>query len=780
MAKAKTKPKPKGNSISTKIIKAIWIAFAAIVVFLPIFIFSVSINLFNLYGELPSLKSLENPKEELSSELYSADNKLLGKYFRENRSPVSYEELSPNLVNALIAVEDYRFEEHSGIDLRGLSRAIVFYLLPGSYAGGGSTLSQQLAKNLYETRSDRYEGGLHKIPGVGKFIDKVKEWIVAVQLERSYTKKEILQMYLNTVPYGSNAHGIKVAAQTYFNTSPDSLNLQEAALLAGMVQAPSRHNPNYNLEGAMHRRNVVLAQMLKYDIINQETFDSVKVLPIKLDYSVANHNTGLAPYFRGVVGNYLRKWSSEHGYDLYEGGLKIYTTIDSRLQKYAEEAVSEHMAEIQKKFFDHWEGRNPWRDEQGREIKNFLENAAKRTSRYKRLVDIYGKDSDSVNILMNKKVKMKVFSWKGEIDTVMSPMDSIKYYKHFLQAGFMAMDPHSGDIKAWVGGINHKYFQYDHVMQGKRQPGSTFKPVLYAAAIDNGYSPCYEVFDTPVTFEASGDQPAYNPQNAEGEYSGQRMTIREGMARSLNSIAAFMIKKIGPSTVVDYARRLGIKSHLEPVPALALGTSDVSIYELVGAYSTFVNEGVYTEPSFITRIEDKNGNVLQEFPPRTREVLSEETAYLMLHMLQGTTSYFGEKRYGTAVGLSRWGILGEGNEVGAKTGTTSNYSDGWFVGVTKDLVAGVWVGGDARSIHFRTLALGQGGRMAMPVYGLFMQKVYADEDLGITKGPFKRPDHGLSIEIDCERYQNQYAVEADSLEQENTEEENQEGPGGIY
>ncbi len=782
MAKAKTKPKQKSNSnISAKIVKAIWIAFAAVVILLPIFIFTVSINLFNLYGDLPPLKSLENPKEELSSELYSADNVLLGKYFRENRSPVSYEELSPNLINALIAVEDYRFERHSGIDLRGLSRAVVFYLLPGQYAGGGSTLSQQLAKNLYETRSERYEGGLHKIPGVGKFIDKVKEWIVAVQLERSYTKKEILQMYLNTVPYGSNAHGIKVAAQTYFNTTPDSLNLQQAALLAGMVQKPHGHSPVYNPESALHRRNVVMSQMVKYNMLSREVYDSVRALPIDLDYKVANHNQGIATYFRSVVGNYLRNWANEHGYDLYEGGLKIYTTIDSRLQKYAEEAVSTHMADIQKKFFDHWEGRNPWIDEQGREIRNFLQNAAKRTPRYKRLVERYGADSDSVDILMNKKIKMKVFSWNGEIDTLLSPMDSIKYYKHFLQAGFMAMDPHSGDIKAWVGGINHKFFKYDHVMQGKRQPGSTFKPVLYAAAIDNGYSPCYEVFDAPVTFEGSGDRPAYNPQNAEGKFSGQKMTIREGMGRSLNSIAAYMIKKIGPSTVVDYAKRLGIKSHMDPVPALALGTSDVSIYELVGAYGAFVNEGVYTEPSFLTRIEDKNGNVLQEFPPRTREVLSEETAYLMLHMLQGTTTYYGEKRYGTAVGLSRWGLLGEGNEVGGKTGTTANYSDGWFVGVTKDLVAGMWVGGDDRSIHFRTLALGQGGRMAMPIYGLFMEKVYADEDLGITKGPFKRPDNGLSVEINCERYQTISDAEADSLQQENQENIDDEmSPGGIF
>lgn len=780
---ANTKPKNKKNSgkLTSNIIKGIWIAFVAMLVFMPLFIFSVSVNLFNLYGEQPSLRSLENPEEELSSELYSADNVLLGKYFRENRSPVSYEELSPNLINALIAVEDYRFEQHSGIDLRGLSRAVVFYLLPASYAGGGSTLSQQLAKNLFETRSERYEGALHGIPGLGKFIDKVKEWIVAVKLERSYTKKEILQMYLNTVPYGSNAHGIKVAAQTYFNTTPDSLNIQEAALLAGMVQAPSRHNPVYNYESALHRRNVVLAQMLKYNMLTRETFDSLKLLPIDLDYKVANHNQGLATYFRSVIGSYLRNWANEHGYDLYEGGLKIYTTIDSRLQEYAEEAVSEHMSSLHKTFIDHWKGRNPWIDEQGREIKNFLSTVAKRTPRYRNLVAIYGERSDSVDILMKKPIPMRVFSWHGEIDTVMSPMDSIRYYKHFLQAGFMAMDPHSGQIKAWVGGINHKYFKYDHVMQGKRQPGSTFKPILYAAAIDNGYSPCYEVYDTPVTFEASGDQPAYKPNNAEGTYSGQRMTIREGMARSINSIAAFMIKKIGPATVVDYARRLGIESPLDPVPALSLGTSDVSIYELVGAYSTFVNEGVYTKPYFITRIEDKNGNVLQEFPPRTREALSEETAYLMLHMLKGTTEWYGEDhdRFGTAVGLGRYGLLSDSNEVGGKTGTTANYSDGWFVGVTKDLVAGVWVGGDDRSIHFRTLALGQGGRMAMPIYGRFMEKVYKDPSLDITKGPFKRPSRGLSVEIDCDRYKHQDAIEADSLQQYQEQQESI-NPGDIF
>lgn len=761
MTQTKTKQKEKKtkeSSISSKIVKGIWIAFAAILVLLPLYIYTVSINFLGLYGDQPSLRVLENPKDELSSELYSADNVLLGKYFRENRTPVRYENISPNLIKALVATEDIRFEEHSGIDLRGLSRAAIFYLVPGQYAGGGSTLTQQLVKNLFEARSERYEGFLHKIPKVGKLVDKTKEWIVAIQLEESYTKEEIISMYLNTVPFGSNSHGIQVAAETYFNTTPDSLDILQAALLAGVVQAPTRHSPVYNPESALHRRNVVLSQMKKYNFLSPQAFDSLKQLPIELDYKVANHNRGLATYFRSVIGGYLRNWANEHGYDLYEGGLKIYTTIDSRLQRYAEEAVSEHMKTLQATFNEHWEGRNPWIDENGREIEDFIETAATRTKRYRVLVRKYGEESDSVDYYMQLPAEMTVFSWNGEIDTVMSPMDSIKYYKRFLQAGFMSMNPHTGHIKAWVGGIDHKYFKYDHVMQGKRQPGSTFKPILYAAAIDNGYSPCYEVYDAPVTFEATGDHPAYKPKNATGDYTGERMTIRQGMARSVNSIAAFMIKKIGPNTVVNYARRLGIESPLAPVPSLSLGTSDVSIYELVGAYSTFVNDGVYTKPYFITRIEDKNGNVLQEFPPRTREALSEETAYLMLYMLRGTT----EEEGGTALGLS-WDLRNE-NEIGAKTGTTSNYSDGWFMGITKDLVSGVWVGGDDRSIHFRNLTYGQGARMAMPIWEKYMEKVYADQSLGIEKGPFQRPASGISVEIDCEKYENDEFITTDSLE----------------
>jgi penicillin-binding protein 1A len=453
-------------------------------------------------------------------------------------------------------------------------------------------------------------------------------------------------------------------------------------------------------------------------------------------------------------------WSKENGYDLYEDGLKIYTTIDSRMQKYAEEAVNQHMAYQQELFNDQWDGQNPWRDESGREIENFLMNEAKKTDYYRFLKKEYDNDEKEILKKLNEKKPMKVFSWEGEIDTVMSTMDSIKYFKNFLHTGFMAMDPNNGHIKAWVGGINYKYFKYDHVKQGRRQPGSTFKPIVYAAAIDNGYSPCYQIQDVPVTFEVVGKNPIWKPENSTGKFTGETMTIRHAMAQSLNSGTAYMMRKIGPETVVNYAKRLGIESPLEAVPALCLGTSDVSVYELVGAYSTFVNDGFYTKPFYIERIEDKNGKVLQQFVPKTEEALSSSTAYAMLHMLKGATELPG----GTALGLDR--ELRADNEIGAKTGTSQNFSDGWFMGVTSDLVAGAWVGGDDRSIHFKSIALGQGARMAMPIWELFMQKVYADEELGITKKEFTKPSD-FDIQLDCDKYNMQQMNVTDSIEQVN-------------
>jgi penicillin-binding protein 1A len=591
---------------------------------------------------------------------------------------------------------------------------------------------------------------------LGPYVDKIKEWIVAIKLERDYTKKEIMAMYLNTMEFGSNAFGIQVASKTFFNKTPGELNVQEAAVLVGMLQAPTRLSPVFNYDNSLRRRNTVISQMHKYGFLSSYQSDSIRSMPIELDYNVESHNEGMATYFRSVIRGFLLDWCREQNIDLFSSGLRIYATIDSRMQRYAEEAVQTKMAALQQRFENHWKGRNPWIDESGREIKDFLERQLARTDHYRSLVREYGRNADTINVILNTPRRMKVFTYNGEIDTLLSPIDSLKYYKRFLQTGFMAMDPHSGDIKAWVGGINHRYFKFDHVMQGKRQPGSTFKPVVYTAAIDNYFSPCYPVIDAPVTFNLPGQNPpSWTPSNADGRYSGQTLTLRQAMARSVNSVTAFVMKRIGPEMVVEYARKLGIRSHLDAVPSLCLGGGgEVSVYELVGAYATFVNQGVYTEPRYISRIEDKNGNVWI-FPPRTQEALSEETAFVMVHMLMG-----GAEPGGTAIGLNR--ELRVDNEIGGKTGTTQNASDGWFVGITHDLVAGGWVGGDERAIRFRNWFEGQGGRTAMPIWEEFMLKVYADKSLGYEKGRFKRPERGLSVELDCQKYKNTTPVFVES------------------
>jgi penicillin-binding protein 1A len=704
----------------------------------------VSINFGGWFGEMPSLTRLENPKSELASEVYSADSVLIGKYFRENRSNVSLKEISPNLIHALYATEDIRFHEHSGIDLQG-SFAILWYMLKGEKRGS-STLSQQLAKNLFSTRSSKYEGSLARKNNKLKLaINKTKEWIAAVRIERSYTKEEILTMYLNTVDFGSNAFGIKTASKTFFNTTPDSLTVNQAATLVGMLKAPSFYSPVFNPDQSKSRRNTVLEQMEKYDFITEQQLLALSKEPLNLDYEVENHNKGAATYFRSYITNYLINWCKERDIDLYADGIKIYTTIHSVIQKHAEDAMNEHMKFLQKKFFTFWKGKTPWRDEKMVEIPRFIEQAAKNSPRWKSMKNFYNDDTIKMWKEMNKKIPMTIFTYNGDKDTLMSPMDSIRYYKHFLQAGFIAMDPHNGQIRAWVGGINHKHFKFDHVKQGYRQPGSTFKPFVYTAAIDLGYGPCYEVADLPVTFETGDVNQTWTPQNSDGVFSGETFTLRKAMANSINSVTANMIKRVGPQTVVDYARRMGIKSPLEPVPALCLGVFDVSIYELVGAYSTFVNQGIYTEPYFITRIEDKNGNILQEFVPKTNEALSEETAYTMVHMLKGAT----QEKGGTALGLSKYGLLWNGADIGGKTGTTQNYSDGWFVGITTQLTAGAWVGGEDRCVHFRRMDDGQGARMAMPIWALFMQKCYNDKKTGIKKETFPMPQQPLKVELNC-------------------------------
>ena len=736
-----------------KTIKYLWIAFLGGVVLFILFVWMVSVNFLGLFGNLPDFKALENPESELASELYSSDGILLGTYARENRSPVKYEELSPKLVQALIATEDERFEDHSGIDLQAMIRVFVKSILLGQDAGGGSTLSQQTAKNLFKTRNDASQGFLSNIPGLRMLIIKTKEWIVATQLEKAYTKNEILTLYLNTSEFGSNAYGIKTAARTFFNKDPEKLEIQEAAVLVGLFKAPTYYSPVFNPDNSLRRRNTVLYQMVKNDFLTEAEYDSISALPIELDYKVQNHNQGLATYFREVVKSDLLKWAKENiksdgsSYDLFGDGLRIYVTIDSRMQRYAEEAVSEHMSELQKAFFKEMGTREPWIDENWKVIPNFIEDAVKRTEAYRLLKVRYGNDTDSINLRLNEKKKMRIFSWeKGEIDTLMSTMDSLRYYKKFLQTGFMSMDPHTGHIKAWVGGIDHKYFKFDHVRQGKRQPGSTFKPFVYAAAIENGYSPCYSVVDQPVEVYIPG-QPAWSPSNADGKFSYEKMTIRKAMAQSVNSVTAYMMKKLSPRIVMETAKRIGVTSDLEEVPSLALGVNDVSVFEMVGAFSTFVNKGEYTTPFYIDRIEDKNGNVIQQFTPKKRPAMTEEHAYLMLYMLRGGF----EEEDGTSQGVP-W-TLREGNELGGKTGTTQNASDGWYMGLSKDLVSGTWVGGDDRAIHFRSWVAGQGSRTARPIWVKYMSKVYADPSLGYKKGPFPRPERPLSIEINCDKYE---------------------------
>lgn len=737
----------------SKTIKFLWIAFAAGILGFILFVWMISINFLGLFGSLPDFKALENPDSEIASELYSADGILLGRYIRENRSPVKFEELAPNLVDALIATEDVRFHDHSGIDMIAMARVFVKSILLGQSAGGGSTLSQQTAKNLFKTRADANNGPLTSVPGLRMLIIKTKEWIVATQLEKAYTKNEILTLYLNTSDFGSNAFGIKTAAETFFNKKPSSLEVQESAVLVGLFKAPTYYSPVYNPDNSTRRRNTVLMQMVKNDKLSRQEYDSLSKLPIELNYSVANQNKGLATYFREIVKADLIKWTKENlksdgtAYDLYGDGLKIYTTIDSRMQRYAEESVNEHMKELQDKFYKEMGNRDPWVDGDNRVIPNFIEDAVKRTEAYRLLKIRYGDDTDSIDLKLNEKKKMKIFSWeKGEIDTLMSTMDSMRYYKKFLQAGFMSMDPLTGQIKAWVGGLDHKYFKFDHVLRAKRQPGSTFKPFVYAAAIENGYSPCYSVIDQPVEVYIPG-QPAWSPANADGKFTYEKLTIRQAMAQSVNSITAYMMKKLSPKIVVETARRLGVTSELEEVPSLALGVNDVSVYEMVGAFATFVNKGEHTTPFYIDRIEDKNGNVIQQFTSKKRPAMSEEHAYLMTYMLRGGF----EESDGTSQGVP-WSLR-QGNELGGKTGTTQNASDGWYIGISKDLASGVWVGGDDRAIHFRSWVAGQGGRTARPIWVKYMEKVYADKSLGYTKGPFPRPERPLSIEIDCDVYE---------------------------
>ena len=730
-------------------------------------------------GYVPTFQDLENPENNLASEVYSEDSVLLGNFYLENRTYVGFDELSPNIVNALIATEDIRFNKHSGIDARGLGRVLFkSILMRQKGSGGGSTITQQLAKNLYPRDTAYYRWGLLQSIHLG--INKFKEWNTAVKLERNYTKNEILVMYLNTVPFGSNSYGIKSAANTFFNTSADSLKIEQAALLIGVLKAQTKYNPVLNPERALWRRNIVMNQMRKYNYITDEEFDSLSAMPIVLNYMVKDHTRGLATHFRQYLQmtisaekpdrdkyfmysffqrdsiewetNPLYGWAHKNfkpdgsPYNIYRDGLKIYTTINSTLQKYAEEAVYEHMSGyLQETFYSEKEGMKnaPFaKDLTRRQIDEIIDRSIRNTDRY-RMLRRAGMAKDSIMKNFKTPVPMKVFSWtRGDIDTVLSPLDSILYYKYILLAGMMSMDPTTGYVKAYVGGPDFRYFQYDHVKIGKRQAGSTFKPFLYTLAMQEGYSPCYKVPNVPQMFV---DQDStWTPKSPGGkEFLGKMVTLKWGLAHSVNNISAWLVKQFPPQTIIDdIVKKMGINSFIMPVPSIIFGVSDVSLYEMVGAFNTFSNKGVYIEPIFVTKIEDKNGNVISTFLPDQNEAISAQTAYLMINLLEGVVDG------GTAIRLrATYNFKGD---MAGKTGTTQNHSDGWFMGIVPKLTTGIWVGAEDRSIHFDKLALGSGANMALPIFGIFLQKIYNDNTLYIkSEDVFEKPP-GFNVQIDCQ------------------------------
>jgi penicillin-binding protein 1A len=732
MAPKKTDPK--------KYILYFWITYAVSILLITLFFVGVALGLF---GKMPTFEELENPKSSLATEILSEEGMLLGKYYFENRSNTQFQELSPNVINALIATEDARFYEHSGIDFRAIFR-VMWGVATGTSKGGGSTITQQLAKNLFPRKPNRTFWETVMI--------KFKEWITAIKLERNYSKEEILAMYLNTVDFGSQSFGIKSAAKTYFNKEPSQLNADEAALLVGILKAPTWFSPVRNPDRSIARRNTVLVQMEKYGYLSKTECDSLRAVPLNMEnFRIQDHTSGLATYFREYLRGWLTDWCNnnkkEDGseYSLYRDGLRVRTTINYKMQEYAEKAVAAYLGkELQPAFYAHWKGvpTAPFVFEQGeerKEINNLLLSAMRRTDRYAAMKAEGYKEPDIIKEF-KVRVKMKVFSWHGEIDTVMSPFDSIKYYKFFLQAGLMSMDPRTGYVKAYVGGIDYRHFQYDHVKFSKRQVGSTFKPFLYTLAMQEGESPCSRYPNVqPVIELDNGD--VWAPENSSEERRGQQVTLKWALANSNNWISGQLIRKYSPAAVVALAHKMGVTSDIPKVYSIALGSCDISLYEMVGAMSTFANKGVFTEPIFVTKIEDKDGNLIQDFRPKKQEAISEETAYLMLQLMRGVVDY------GTGIRLKY--KYGFDNPIAGKTGTTQNQSDGWFMGITPDLVSGVWVGCEDRSAHFRTLALGQGANTALPVWALYMQQVYADPSLHITKRDFDPPKKPLEVDFDC-------------------------------
>ena len=739
--------KKKGTNFK-KYIKRFWIFIGSGMALILLLFLSAS---WGFFGALPTFEELENPQKNLATEVISADGVTLGKYAFQNRTPVGFKELPDNLVNALIATEDERFYEHSGIDFRGTARAIVKM----GKGGGASTITQQLAKNLFN------DGGSSNT--LERLIQKVKEWIVAVKLERQYTKNEIIAMYLNTQGFLFNAIGIRSASRIYFGKEPKDLDIQESAILVAMLKNPRQFNPNREIskKKSLTRRNVVFAQMTKNKYITAQEKDSLQKLPLKINFTPESHNDGLATYFREYLRAYLKRWVKNNPkpngelYNINRDGLKIYTTIDSRMQQYAEEALYEHMANLQDYFHkEHKKNEQaPFYDLEDEQIELIYTRARKNSDRFKRLKKA-GKSEKYIDSVFKAKAPMKVFSWKGEIDTIMSPNDSIKYYKFFLRSGLLSIEPQTGHIKAWVGGINHKYFKYDHVNQGKRQVGSTFKPFVYATAINQlRLSPCNKYPNTLYTIPKGkyGIPEEWTPQNSDKKYGGE-LSLKEALGGSINVISARLIDMVTPQNVVRLAKSAGIENKIPVAPSIELGSVELSLMEMTSAYATFANKGLQVEPNMLTRIEDKNGTVLAEFTPKTKEVMNEESAYVVLDLLKGVTIAGSGVRLRTKEHYYEDIITGFPyeftNPIAGKTGTTQNHTDGWFMGVVPNLATGVWTGGEDRATHFEKIAEGQGATMSLPTWALYMKKVYADPTLNISQEDFEIPEY-IGININC-------------------------------
>jgi len=754
--KKTTKKKKKGGNPFKVALRFFWTVFALGVLSVITIFSSAALG---LLGQMPELKQLENPKTNLATQILSSDGVVLGKfYFNDNRTPIAFDALPKNLVNALIATEDERFFSHSGIDLKGTLRALAYL----GKKGGASTISQQLARQLFVGVRSR-----NKVEAV---LQKFKEWVLAVQLERRYTKKEIIAMYLNIYDFGYSADGVQSAAKIYFNTTPKALSIEQSATLVGMLKNSSLFNPLRRPERVEKRRNVVLNQMKRNGFVTEVELDSLKQIPLEIDYTPDSHREGLATYFRAYLQQFMRKWTKDNpkpdgtNYDIFRDGLRIYTTLDSRLQQMGETAVDAHMANLQEEFFlQNTPTENPtapFLDLREGEIDTLLHNKARRSERWRKM-RASGKDEDAIWASFQKPVEMEVFSWKGDRDTLMSPLDSIRYYKHFLRASMMSMNPLTGHVKAWVGGFNYKHFQYDQVYQGRRQIGSTFKPFLYATAIDQlRLSPCDILPDALFCIEPlkHGNLDAWCPKNSGDKY-GRMRTLKNALANSVNTVSARLMDRVGPRPVINLARKMGITSYLPAVPSIALGTPDISLLEMVGAYSTFANKGIYVKPIMISRIEDKNGTVLFEVVPETKDVLSQESAFVTIDLLKGVTEggsgirlrHQGadEHNYAYKNVVTGYPYQFE-NPIAGKTGTTQNQSDGWFMGMVPNLVTGVWVGGEDRSVHFKDIAFGQGATMALPIWAMYMRDAYAIPELGISMEDFVPPEI-LTIPIDCQQ-----------------------------